>query len=157
MKIRIGKTRIVIIIGCYAFKVVRVRCFDFICKIIKLHYHKIKFGNEFAYKKLHRHSRTQLLRDMFLACFLANYREHRNWKRLEENEKCLYVPTLFTMFYIINIQERDDVASPQNKHKFIAYAHNRKCGQPVIDELNQIDNKSANGRILDYGHTNVTA
>ena len=44
IKIRIGKTRIVVIIGFYAFKIVRIRLFDFICKLIKLHYQKIKIA-----------------------------------------------------------------------------------------------------------------
>jgi hypothetical protein len=155
IKIRIGKTRIVITIGPYAFKVIRIRFFDFTYKLIKLHYDKIKFGDIVAYKTLRRHSRILLFKDMFIACLLANYREYQYWNSATIKKED-YVPTLFTLLYIINVQERDDVADINTK--LIAPAHNRCCGRTKLsDELKYLDNISKTGRILDYGNKRVTS
>ena len=148
-KIRIGKTRIVIVTGSYAYKIVRIRIIDLICKLLKLEYNRRKFGDEIAFKRLHRHSRTQLFKDMLWACFRANYTEYHRWK--ECPDYTLYVPTLFTFFYIINIQERDDVKKDYS-NKLIASAHNRKCGElAFLNETSHSDNVATSGRILDYG------
>ena len=154
IKIRVGKTRIVIILESYVFKVVRLRFFDFTYKLIMLYYHKIKFNNEIAYQRLHRSSRTQLFKDMFVECFLANYRECKLWNNpLIEKER--YVPTLCTIFYIINVQER--AHTKDNIHKLLSRAHSRQCGQKFTkSELDYPDNLSKNGRILDYGSINTT-
>ncbi|MFA6184274.1 MAG: hypothetical protein WC682_04195 [Parcubacteria group bacterium] len=148
-KIRIGKTRIVIVTGSYAYKIVRIRIFDLICKLLYLEYDRRRFGDKIAFKRLRRHSRTQLLTDMLWACFRANYTEYHRWKRCPDYTR--YVPTLFTFFYIINIQERDDVEKDYS-NKLIASAHNRKCGElAFLSEISHSDNIATSGRILDYG------
>jgi len=155
VKIRVGKTRIVVIAGFYALKIIRFRLLDFTCKFIKLHYEKVAIGNELAYKNLHRDSRKQLFKDMLLACFIANYREYELWNSCPSKEKLRYVPTLFTLFYIINVQERANTT--YDTDKLLASAHTRKCGQLTgIDELKQPDNLSESGKILDYGSINTT-
>ncbi|MDX9913697.1 MAG: hypothetical protein RBS77_03905 [Candidatus Moranbacteria bacterium] len=85
---------------------------------------------------------------MLLACFMANYREYQNWKNCPNSKK--YVPTLFTFFYLVNIQERDDVMKDYS-NKIISLAHNRRCGESPFSEMLHLDNLSASGRILDYG------
>jgi hypothetical protein len=148
-KIRIGKTRVVIIFGKYVYKIIRLRLFDFIIKWIKLEYERKKFGDFIAFKNMRRHTRSQLAKDMFYACFLANYREYNCWKESLDSTK--YVPTLFTFFYFFNIQEREDVKRDYSD-KIISLAHNRKCAYyPPTDESRHLDNLSLSGRILDYG------
>jgi len=148
LRIRMGKTRIVVIFGSYAYKLVRFRLIDLLLKWLRLEYERIKFGDRIAYRNLRRHSRTQLLKDMLLACFMANYREYQGWKNCPNSEK--YVPTLFTFFYLVNIQERDDVMKDYS-NKIISLAHNRRCGELLFNEMLHMDNLSASGRILDYG------
>ena len=93
---------------------------------------------------------------MLLACFVANYRESRLWNSCSPEEKMRYVPTLFTFFYVINIQECARVSYSTNK--LLASAHNRKCGQlSTVAELQHPDNLSKSGRILDYGSIDTTA
>lgn len=148
-KIRIGKTRVVIIFGKYVYKVARVRLIDFLCKWIKLEYERKKFGDIIAFKNLRRHTRSQLMKDMFCACFLANYLEYNRWKGNPDPTK--YVPTLFTFLYFLNIQEREDVKKDYSD-KIISLAHNRQCEySPLVNEEDHLDNFSVSGRILDYG------
>jgi hypothetical protein len=114
-----------------------------------LEYERIVFGDKIAYAHAKRHTRTQLFKDMLCACFQANYREHTHWRRCPDAKK--FVPTIFTFFYFINIQERDEVAQ-DHSHKFISSAHGRKCGDHAeTDEIIHVDNFTATGRILDYG------
>lgn len=150
-KIRIGKTRIVVIYGKYVYKIIRFRIIDFFFKWIKLEYERKVFGDAIAFKNLCRHTRTQLMKDMFLVCFLANYQEYKRWKVNPDPQK--YVPTLFTFFYFFNIQEREEVKKDYSD-KMISLAHNRQCeycASPINDDLNHLDNFTVSGRILDYG------
>lgn len=150
IKIRVGKTRIVVVCGSFAYKFVRIRLFDLICKWAKLEYEKIAIGHEIAYKNLRRHSRTQLITDMLMECFLANYREYHRWHGCMIDKK-KYVPTFFTFFYLVNIQERDDAC--EKNIKFISSAHDRRCGDSdPLQEMHYRDNfSSITGRIIDYG------
>lgn len=149
LKIRIGKTRVVIIFGEYVYKIVRLRLIDFLFKWIKLEYERKKFGDLIAFKNMRRHTRSQLAKDMFCACFLANYREYNRWK--ENPDSIKYVPTLFTFFYLFNIQEREDVEKDYSD-KLISLAHNRRCEySSFANEEEHLDNFSVSGRILDYG------
>ncbi len=149
IKIRIGKTRIVVICGSFAYKIVRFRLYDLLCKWVKLEYEKRKYDNKTAYVNVKRHTRKQLITDMLIACFRANYTEHEHWRRCPNADK--FVPTLFTFFYLINIQERDEVARDYS-NKFISSAHNRKCGDYLLgDDSLHIDNFTVAGRLLDYG------
>lgn len=150
IKIRIGKTRIAIICDDHVYKVVRFRLWDLTKKWLRLEIEKILYGDKIAYHNLKRDSRKQLIEDMLYACFRANYAEYVHWNK--NPDKTRFVPTLFTFFYIINIQERVEVLQDYS-NKFISAAHSRKCG--MIDNDPHHDNYAKDGRILDYGSPHI--
>lgn len=104
-KIRIGRARIVIIFGSYAYRIARFRIVDLILRLIRLEYEIIKFGNKFAFRDFGHFKRIQLAKDMLWAGLSINRKEYQYWKKHAQN-----LPLMFTFFYIINIQERDDMA-----------------------------------------------
>lgn len=142
-----GSTRCVILVGQYAIKIARFRPLRPFIKLFESIQKKQVRGN------LEKHHRNPLLAVIkyLLAGIVANRTEYRLYKKYKSE---LLVPTVFTIFWLVNIQRRGEPVADEKVKSHYLWNLFKEMETPVALDILQAKQFCFMGgcvRLADYG------
>lgn len=149
MRFSWGVTRFVVLVGPIVIKFARIRVL-WVLRRLLVH---LKTGQIQA-KAAHQAKNPGLAMRNIFAGILANRFEHRMWRATKHE---MFVPTICTLFWIVNIQWRGSAVSPTELESNNPFTHSLHGPMPefLIDDITKPANYcwyEGRLRLCDYGY-----